>query len=71
MSALADLITARELAATRLKEAVSVPKPSYTLGDESYEWGEYQEMLQRQIDSLTATIQKLGGPYRVIRRGKV
>lgn len=71
MAALADLITARDLAAVRLKEALSVPKPSYSLDGESYSWSEYTEMLQRIIDTSTATIQKLGGPYRVIRRGKV
>jgi hypothetical protein len=42
-----------------------VPKPTYSLDGESYAWGEYQEILTRQLAALNDLIQRESLPFRI------
>lgn len=51
-----DLTTARDNAASTLKDVLASPKPTYTVGDQTFEWGEYVQVLRETIASLTSMI---------------
>ena len=35
---------------TQLQAMITTPKPSYKVGDISYDWNKYQEMLLKQLE---------------------
>lgn len=47
-----------------------VPKPTYSLDGESYNWESYMESLLRQMDKMTDLINKLSAPWEIRSRGR-
>lgn len=52
----------RDKAMTRLSEALDSPKMDYTIDGQTFNWTQYQEMLQKRIDWANAELAKLDGP---------
>lgn len=43
---------------------------TYSVDGESYQWSEWLEAKTREIDALTASIQKIASPFIVRSRGR-
>ena len=48
-----------ELARIQLAAMLASPKPSYSVGEHSYSWTEYQDMLMRTIQACELMLSKL------------
>lgn len=57
-------------AATLAAVAADDPKTSYSVGDQSFQWTEYQTFLIKAIADAQALLQTLGGPFQVVTRVK-
>lgn len=64
-SFLDNLKAAREAAAETLARVLASPKPTYNVDGQSVSWTEYQAMLSKQIDALTAQINS-AEPFEII-----
>jgi len=67
-----DLTTARDRAATRLKEVLANPKPSYSVNGQTIQWSAYCNMLTETIDRcnrLIAAGDNDGAPFEIISQG--
>jgi hypothetical protein len=51
-----DITTARDNAAANLKDILASPRPSYTVGEKTFEFNEYLAVLRETIASLTTMI---------------
>jgi len=47
---------------SRLSDALTSPKPTYTVNDQNFEWNEYVDMLFRSLDKARVLRSKLEGP---------
>lgn len=56
MAWLDDVTTARDNAAATLATVLASPKPSYTVGDQTFNWSEYVSVLSDTIKKLTDMI---------------
>ena len=52
-----NLITIRDQIAANLVEMTEDPKPTYTIGDETYQWGELFKLYTDQLKSLNELIE--------------
>ena len=62
-----QLTTIRDQVVARLADITANPKPNYTIGDETYEWTDYQRMLFEQLTRLNEAI-GLSQPYEIRTR---
>jgi hypothetical protein len=69
-TALANAIAAQNSLAASLADetayqAANGPRPSYRIGDMSYDWPAWRTATLQQIKDLSEVIQILGGPFEV------
>ncbi len=62
MAAIDDLKTAKANIAARLAAITADPKPSYTVGDQTFQWNEYFEKLTAQLKEINLLISIEDGP---------
>ena len=65
-----DITTARDSAAANLAAVLASPRPSYTVGEKTFEFNEYVAELRATIDGLTATIDdQAATPFEISSEG--
>lgn len=52
MATEAELLTEKANIETVLADMTSSPKPSYRIGDRSFDWNEYYAVLMRRLDQV-------------------
>ena len=68
-----NLVIIRDQISANLVAMTENPKPSYTIGDETYNWGELFELYTRQLEKYNQLI-AAGEPFefrtkRIVRTG--
>jgi hypothetical protein len=53
-----------------LSVSIDPPHLTYTVGDQTFSWTEYQTFLQDTITRLNKAYQVIGGPYQIATRMK-
>lgn len=56
---------AASLAQETAYQAANGPRPSYSIGEQSYDWPGWRAATIQQIRDLSEVIQILGGPFEV------
>jgi hypothetical protein len=64
-----NLITTRDQIAERLVEMTASPKPSYSVHGHTYHWGEYFELLTKQLEQVNRLIAQ-GSPVEIVTQGR-
>jgi len=65
-----DITTARDSAAANLKAVLASPRPTYTVGEVTFDFNDYVRMLSEQIASLTTTIdEQAETPFEITSEG--
>jgi len=63
-----DITTARDSAAANLKTVLASPRANYTIGDQTFDWGDYVQTLQTTVASLSAIIEQ-AAPFEISSEG--
>lgn len=58
----ATVTAQRDAAMDRLSDAISSPKMDYQIAGQSFNWTQYQRMLQEQIDWCNTQLRQMSGP---------
>jgi hypothetical protein len=53
---------------TLIVDLTADPKPDYSVNGQSISWGNYLDMLTRQLTAMQTAQQGLAGPYQKITR---
>lgn len=59
----ATIRTILDSATDRMAECLLKPKPSYDVDGQKFDWTQYQQFLQKQIDWAREELPKIGGGF--------
>jgi hypothetical protein len=63
-----DITTARDSAAANLKAVLASPRANYTVGNQTFDWADYVQMLTDTITRLNSVIEQ-SSPFEISSEG--